>query len=690
MPGAMLPPLTPEELLDLFRRMWLVRCFEERLIGLAGEGEPFGHFHVYVGQEAIGIPALAVLTADDLVFTTHRNHGHLLARGVEPGLVFAEVLGRATGSNGGKGGTLHGSAPELGILHTSAVVGGAAPIAAGAALAQRRRGTGGVTMCLFGDGAMEEGAVFEALNLAALWQLPAIFVCENNTSGALSPEVGGYPGSVTAASDLGEIARSVGVPAMKIDGTDVAATYRAAVDAVGRARAGGGPTFLEAVVERWPGSKLLWPTLPGGGTELRFAWTPDAASPETAGWHRRADGVLRYARELLDAAVVGRDALEALDAETRAGVAAGLSFALSSPEPDPADALTGVFAPGRVSEPPGGRAVEPQERELTFAEALVEGIEQLMEEDEELIVIGSYLLGLGPWRVHYDRLRERRGERILDPPIAELAFCGVGLGAALARLPTLVDIGTASFGFQALPQIANEAANAISMSGGRLRVPVVFHFLHGLRGGGGAQHSHSLQAMLWNTPGLQIMLPSTPADVKGLLRTAFASESPTVFADHSKLMTLSGPVPIEPRAIPFGAAAVRRPGVDATVVATSYAVQHALAAADLLADEGIDVEVIDPRTLVPLDADAIVGSVARTGRAVVVDETHRSCGVAAELAAIIAEQAFGSLRAPVRRVAVPDVPIPFSRTLERELEISPERIAAAVRGVVGSGPGLGG
>jgi pyruvate dehydrogenase E1 component beta subunit len=395
--------------------------------------------------------------------------------------------------------------------------------------------------------------------------------------------------------------------------------------------------------------------------------------------------VLRYVRELLDAGVADRDALEALDAATRAGVEAALRFALASPEPDRADAFTGVFAAGTRVDPSSGVAPESAGRELTFAEALVEAIEQLMAEDEELLVIGSYLLGLGPWRVHYDRLRETHGERILDPPIAELAFCGVGLGAALARLPTLVDIGTASFGFQAFPQIANEAANAISMSGGRLRVPVVFHFLHGLRGGGGAQHSHSLQAMLWNTPGLQIMLPSTPADVKGLLRTAFASESPTVFADHSKLMTLTGEVPAEPYAIPFGVADVRRTGRDVTVVATSYAVHQALAAADLLADEGIEVEVIDPRTLVPLDEEAILSSVARTGRAVVVDETHRSCGVASEIAAIIVEEAFESLRAPVRRVAVPDVPIPFSRMLERELELTPERIAATVRTVVASG-----
>src|SRR5712691_8292611 len=162
----MLPDLPADRLIDLFRRMWLIRRWEERLIGLAQEGEKFGHYHVYIGQESIGIPVLAALRDEDLVFTTHRNHGHLLGRGADPGRLVAEILGRATGLNRGKGGTLHASAPELGVLHTSAAVGGGVPIAAGAALAAQRRGSDQVAMAFFGDGALEEGAVFETLNLA--------------------------------------------------------------------------------------------------------------------------------------------------------------------------------------------------------------------------------------------------------------------------------------------------------------------------------------------------------------------------------------------------------------------------------------------------------------------------------------------------------------------------------------------
>jgi TPP-dependent pyruvate/acetoin dehydrogenase alpha subunit len=419
-------PFPAAENLELLRRMLLIRRWEERLIAHA-QDEPFGHYHVYVGQEAIGVPVIAALRRDDLIFTTHRNHGHLLARGADPGRLLAEVLGRATGLCGGRGGTLHASAPELGIPHTSAVVGGTVPIAAGAALAQQRAGQGAVTVSFFGDGALEEGAVFEALNLAALWRLPVVFVCENNSAGALGPAAGGYPGSVIAAGELGDVARAVGVPATAVDGADAAAVHAAAVAALARARSGEGPGFIDAIVERWPGSKPLWPALPAGETELRYAWEPHEAPVELRDWYGEHDGVLRFARELVASGACGRPALEALDAEVREEVEAAVRFARASPFPDPSEALHGVYArPRAPSAPPppaGGR-------ELTFAEALVEALDQLMEEDERLVVIGSYMLGLGPWRTRFDPLRERRAGRVLDPPTAELGFCGVGVGAA--------------------------------------------------------------------------------------------------------------------------------------------------------------------------------------------------------------------------------------------------------------------
>src|SRR5574341_838058 len=204
---------------------------------------------------------------------------------------------------------------------------------------------------------------------------------------------------------------------------------------------------------------------------------------------------------------------------------------------------------------------------MTYAEALVEDLGEILRGDPRAQVIGSYFLGLSPRRVLLEKLRQEFPGRMFDPPIAELGFCGVAIGAAMAGLRPLVDLTTASFIFQAWAQIVNEAANARYMSGGQFSVPAVFHILHGIRGRGAAQHSHSPQSMLWNTPGLEIMLPASPADVKGLLKTAAASDNPTIFVDHVRLFELKGPVPDGDFRIPFGVADIKRRGRDVTVVA---------------------------------------------------------------------------------------------------------------------------
>ena len=323
-------------------------------------------------------------------------------------------------------------------------------------------------------------------------------------------------------------------------------------------------------------------------------------------------------------------------------------------------------------------------RELTYYEAKLEALREVLAADESvhLIADATGFLGLSPHRVHFAEILKSFPDRIVAPPISELAVCGLSVGAAMAGLRPVVDLITASFAFEAWPQIVNEAANAFYMSGGQTRVPVVFHLLHGLRGAGAAQHSHSPQAMLWNCPGLEIVLPSSPRDVKGLLKTAVNSNNPTIFIDHPRLFEFRGEVPETDESIPFGQAEIKRAGGDVTVVATSLMVQRSLGMADILAKEGIQVEVVDPRTIVPLDFATIMASVEKTGRVVVVDECHQSCGVSAELVARIAEAGFDKLKAPIRRVATLDVPVPFSPPLEDFISPSEARIAEAIRATV--------
>ena len=319
-------------------------------------------------------------------------------------------------------------------------------------------------------------------------------------------------------------------------------------------------------------------------------------------------------------------------------------------------------------------------REMTIGEALVSALGEAFAQDRRVVLIGGGLVGSGPGQAEFARLRQKYSSRIKSPPIAELGFCGIAAGAAMAGLRPLVDIGTATFSYEAIPQIINEAAVAYSNSGGQTNVPVTYFMRYGIRGGGGVQHSGSPQPWYWNTPGLQVAMPASPADAKGLLRTALLkSQDPTIFFAHERLMDERGAVPDGEYDIPFGQAAVRREGRDLTIIATGVQVPRALAAAEVLAKEAISAEVVDPRTLEPLDKATLLASVKKTGRLVVTDESHDNCSVASGLAAIMADEGFASLRAPIKRVTIPHVPVPFAVSLEDYVTPTAERIVAAAR-----------
>jgi pyruvate dehydrogenase E1 component beta subunit len=318
----------------------------------------------------------------------------------------------------------------------------------------------------------------------------------------------------------------------------------------------------------------------------------------------------------------------------------------------------------------------------SFAQALVDALAYSLAGDAAVTIIGRGLTGHGPEADAERALYDKYADRILDPPTSEGVMASVGTGAAMAGLRPFVHFGTAAFAFEAVNQIVNEAGNAHYMSGGQITAPVIYHLFHGIRGGGGPQHSHSPQAMYANAAGLQILLPASPADMQGLLRTAFKSNNPTLLFSHTKLLGVTGAVPEGDFAIPLGVAEVKRKGKDVTIVATSLMVQEALKAAEILAEDMIEAEVVDPRTAVPLDRAGICESVRRTGRLVVVDEANLTCSIASEIAASVAEQAFASLKAPILRVARPDAPVAFSPPLEKAVTPSSDKIVAAVRKVM--------
>src|SRR6202162_3922205 len=308
---------------------------------------------------------------------------------------------------------------------------------------------------------------------------------------------------------------------------------------------------------------------------------------------------------------------------------------------------------------------ETKTREITFAEAVREALAEEMRRDSRVFILGEDVAEAGtPFKVLSGLVEEFGTKRVVDTPISEAGFTGIAVGAAMTGLRPVVDIMFGDFVTLTMDQMANQAAKVHYMSGGKWRVPMVMRTTLGAARRSAAQHSQSLHAWFSHVPGLKVVLPSTPYDAKGLLKTAIRDENPVIFFEDKMMFKLKGPVPIEEYTIPFGVADIKREGEDISIVATSSMVQVALGAATLLEEIGISAEVVDPRTTWPLDEKTLIESAKKTSRAIVVDEGYGRYGVTAEIAAVIAEGAFHYLDAPVKRMGAMHVPIPFSPPLE--------------------------
>jgi pyruvate/2-oxoglutarate/acetoin dehydrogenase E1 component len=328
----------------------------------------------------------------------------------------------------------------------------------------------------------------------------------------------------------------------------------------------------------------------------------------------------------------------------------------------------------------------PDTREMTIVEAIREALAEEMSRDPTVFMMGEDIgRAGGVFNVTAGLQDEFGKDRVMDTPISEAGFTGLGVGAALTGMRPVVEILFCDFLTLAMDQIVNQAAKLHYMTGGQAKVPLVVRTLMGAGRGAAAQHSQSLQAWVAHVPGLKVVMPSTPYDAKGLLKSAIRDDNPVIFMEDKMSYQIKGPVPTGDYTIPLGLADVKRTGTDVTLVATSSMVQVALSAADMLAQDapGISAEVVDPRTLKPLDKETILESVKKTGRAVVIDEGHLSYGVTAEIAAIIADEAFDYLDAPVKRLGAMDVPVPMMPILEKATVPNEQQLVAIAKGLFG-------
>lgn len=654
--------LPPEQLQAVFEMMLRMRLFEQRTADLFAEGLVKGTAHSYVGQEAVAAAVCGTLRQDDYVASNHRGHGHIIAKGADLDRMMAELMGRRDGYCGGLGGSMHIADLDLGILGANGIVGAAMPLATGAALAAKLKGTGQVAVAFFGDGAANQGVFHESLNLATVWDLPVVFVCENNQYALTTPSR-----KTTAGPSIAARAAAYGIPGAQVDGNDPEDIYPVILEAIERARSGKGPSLIEALTYRW------------GQHSMRANLRDPRPRQELEAWIAR-DPIKHIEGELEVRNILSSEGIGKVRDKVTAEVERSIAFGKAGEMPTPEQALAAVYAPFKEAREPTDLGT----RTLAFTEAINEALTQEMERDQAVLVMGEDVGVTGGLFQATKGLFERFGaDRVRDTPISEATFVGCGVGAAIAGLRPVVELQIFDFVALTMDMLVNQAAKFRFLLGGKPKVPLV---VRGPQGGGirlAAQHSQSLEAWFTHVPGLVVVAPSTPADAKGLLIAAIRDDNPVIFLESKLLYVNSnGPVPAEPYAIPLGKGQVKRQGSDVTVVATMAMVPRALSAAEELAREGISVEVVDPRTLHPLDEELILDSVRKTNRLVIAHEAWTRQGFGAEVASLVVEKAFDWLDAPILRVGAPDLPMPFNDELERWTIPSQERIVEAIRDVL--------
>ena len=655
---------TRTEAIEMLRRMLVIRGFEERVAALYRDGEVPGFVHLSSGQEASAVGACWPLRTSDVITSTHRGHGHCLAKGLTPTPMFAELMARDSGTNRGRGGSMHIADPSLGIFGANGIVGAGLPIAVGAATASQLRADGNLAVAFFGDGAVAQGAFHEAVNLAAVWRLPTVFWCENNGYAEFSPA------SDQHAVSLDRRAEGYGLTYLAVDGNDVEACAAAMATAAQQVRSGGAPVLVEATTYRWHGHYE--------GDPQRYR-----TADELEHWKQRDPIVIQAAR--LASIGVREDEITDLAAWVDQELDHALSVARAAPAPTVESLGDFVLRPRPViaepaaPEPPGAGDQVEGERPFKMMDAIHDALEAELATDDRVFVAGIDV-GAGGNVFGLTRgLRDRFGDRVRDTPISETAIVGLGVGAAMAGMRPVIEIMYLDFVGVCLDQLLNQAAKLPFMTGGVAEMGLTVRTQFGAGRSSGSQHSQSLEALLAHIPGLTVVMPSNPADAYGLLRASIQDPNPVVFIENRLIYGMKGPRPPADHLVPIGRSAVVREGSDITLVSVSRMVHDALAAAEAVAAEGISVEVIDLRTVAPLDLEPVLESVGRTSRLMIAHEAVVPFGIGAEIAATVSREAFWSLDAPIERVGAVAMPAPYAPDLERAWLPGVDEIATALR-----------
>jgi pyruvate dehydrogenase E1 component beta subunit/2-oxoisovalerate dehydrogenase E1 component len=665
-PADLKPHLSRTHVLDLLAQMIRIREFETKCAELYTEEKIRGFMHLYDGEEAVAAGVIPVLEARDRIVATYREHGHALVRGAPMNAILAEMYGKREGCSGGRGGSMHLFDHTRNFYGGNAIVGGGLPLAVGLALADHMRGQAAVTACFFGDGAVAEGEFHESLNLAALWRLPVLFVCENNRYA-----MGTALEISEAETDIHKKAASYPIASEAVDGMDVIAVEAAARRAVARIRETGGPYFLECRTYRFRAHSMFDAQLYRDKAEVE-AW-------------REKDPIVRFQDWAQQSGLIHPDDVARIHAAAAAEIEAAVAFSEAGTWEPIEDLTKYAYASERPAPPPARPAGPPAATvETTYRDAMKAAICEALQRDERVFLMGEDVGRYGGcYAVSKGLLAEFGPERIRDTPLSESGFTGAGIGAAMAGLRPIVEVMTVNFSLLALDQILNNAATIRHMSGNQFGCPVVIRMATGAGRQLAAQHSHSLEGWYAHIPGVRVLAPATLEDARGMLWTALQEPDPVLIFENVMLYNRAGQIAADAGAVDIDKAVVRRLGRDVSLITYGGSLWKTLEAAEALARDGIEAEVVDLRSLRPLDDETIMASVRKTRRAVIVDEGWKSGSLAAEIGMRIVEQAFFDLDAPIGRVCSAEVPIPYARHLEEAAIPQADRIIAAAKSVLG-------
>ncbi len=721
--------VTPEDAVKMLDCMLAIRSFEETVAQMkAGKFKPrpdfrfIGATHLSIGQEATAVGGVSAIRPDDYITSTHRGHGHSIAKGfywllgrtsddelrafigdyadpsdyeslaecalqVHLNRTMAELLGKEEGYCRGRGGGMHIADFDAGHLGANAIVGGSYAMAAGAAMGCWKLGLDRVVLSFVGDGATNNGIAHEAYNWACQDQfeqgIPVIFLVENNQYGMTGQQVG----EVTGIEDLAQRGagyNEVNMHAEVINGMDPMAVRDAVSRAAQLCRSGQGPVLLESKTYRYLGHSLS-----DDCTSYRSQTEEDA-------WEN-IDPIDYMKRALVVHGVLSDDDIVEHCARMKQRIEDATIWAVDGTDPDPADIYDGLWV-DTTSDSIGPELATPEDQlvgevvytrrdrqgRILYRHAVAEALMEEMLRDRRVICYGEDIADYGGAFGATRGLIDVFGrERVFNAPISEACIVGTAAGAAMVGMRPVAEIMYIDFILMTMDQTGNQLAKNRYMFGGKATLPAVIRTTIGGGRGYAGQHSQSLEAIVTHIPGLKVVAPAFAHDVKGLLKAAIRDDNPVIFIEHQHCYTEKGVVPEEDYTLPLGVANVVREGSDVTVIAYSYMLLRALEAAEMLAEEGIEVEVVDPRTLIPLDEDTLAASVSKTGRALIVQQAPYIGCFGEHIAHRMMERCWDDLQAPVRIVAAHDVPPPMAAPLEEENIPSVAKIADRLRALAG-------